>query len=325
MSVHTHVRRRKRHTLTMGMALATLLSVATAAHPATASTGGGASADWPTAKVVCISADRLLSERLAKDLTDLIEAQAGRTSLALYDRTTDTECSYDANGSYDSASIVKVIVLGTLLRAAQDENRDLTETERKLAEKMITESDNDSTTTLWRQLGLPRINDFLRLAGMTNTVPDTEGYWGLTQINAADEIKLTRLLTSANPVLDEDSRTYALDLMNRVIPAQRWGTPAGAPNDATVHVKNGWLQRSAGGWRVHSLGVFTGRGHDYGMVVLTADKANMSTSVGDIEDIAAKVHAHLGGSRPIPGYTHRTDPIDLPTASDGSSTGENAN
>ncbi|MGW1994956.1 serine hydrolase [Embleya sp. NPDC001921] len=325
MSVRTPVPGRQRHTLTMGMVVATLVSVATTAYPATASTSGGTSADWPSAKVVCTSADRLLSERLAKDLTDVIEAQAGRTSLALYDRTTDTECSYDANRSYDSASVVKVIVLGTLLRAAQDEHRDLTETERKLAEKMITESDNDSTTTLWRQLGLPRINDFLHSAGMANTVPDAEGYWGLTRINAADEIRLTRLLTSTNPVLDEDSRTYALDLMNRVIPAQRWGTPAGAPSDAIVHVKNGWLQRSAGGWRVHSLGAFTGRGHDYGVVVLTADKANMATGVRDIEDIAAKVHTHLGGSLPIPGYTHRTDPTDLPTVSDGSPTGENGN
>ncbi|WP_078858636.1 hypothetical protein [Streptomyces sp. NRRL F-2799] len=32
--------------------------------------------------------------------------------------------------------------------------------------------------------------------------------------------------------------------------------PAGAPSTVAVHVKNGWLQRSTHGWRVHSLGTF---------------------------------------------------------------------
>ena len=238
------------------------------------------------------------------------------TSVALYDRVTETTCTYDADRQYDSASVVKTIVLGTLLRQAQDENRELTPAQRELATQMITRSDNDATTALWKQLGLDRIKSFLRLAGMKRTVPDEEGYWGLTQVNATDQLTLMKLFTSGNPVLNKHSRAIALDLMSRVIPSQRWGVPAGAPGGVTVHVKNGWLQRTGGGWRVHSVGAFTGGGHDYGLAVLTADHDSMPAGVQAIEGIARKVHADLNGAAAKSDSVARSQ--NLPTASDGS-------
>ncbi|MFK0296115.1 serine hydrolase [Streptomyces sp. NPDC090442] len=240
----------------------------------------------------------------------------GHTSVALYDRTTKTSCTFDADRQHDSASVVKTIVLGALLRQVQDEHRALREAERTLATKMITASDNDSTTALWKQLGLTRIKEFLRLAGMRHTVPDPDGYWGLTQINAADQLTLMELFTATNSVLEDDSRAFALDLMNQVIPAQRWGVPAGAPSGARVHVKNGWLQRTGGGWRVHSVGAFTGGDYDYGLVVLTSDHASMSAGVGVIEGLARRIHADVNKTPASAGHSLRSR--SLPTTSDGS-------
>ncbi|MEU4203112.1 serine hydrolase [Streptomyces sp. NPDC039022] len=293
---------------------AALSSFLAAATPATAAAATPAQPTSP--KVTCTSAKDGLADRLSKDLGQVLGSHtSGHTSFALYDRTSDTRCAYDADRQYDSASVVKVVVLGTLLRQAQDERRALTADEKKLAEKMITRSDNDATTTLWKRAGLGRINGFLRLAGMHNTVPDTEGYWGLTQINAADQLTLLRLLTSENSVLGGASRAYALDLMSRVVPEQRWGVPAGAPAGAKVHVKNGWLQRSSGGWRVHSVGAVTGGGHDYGLVVLTADHPGMDAGVRTIEDLARTLHKDLNGTaRPAREARARV----LPHTSDGS-------
>ncbi|MEV5594271.1 serine hydrolase [Streptomyces sp. NPDC052496] len=294
-------------------ALSSLLAVAA---PATAAEAAGAQPAAP--KVACTSAKDGLADRLSKGLGQVLSAHtSGHTSFALYDRTSDTRCAYDADRQYDSASVVKVVVLGTLLRQAQEEQRILTADEKKLAEKMITRSDNDATTTLWKRAGLGRINSFLSLAGMHNTVPDTEGYWGLTQINAADQLTLLRLLTSDNSVLTPSSRAYALDLMNRVIPEQRWGVPAGAPAGAKVHVKNGWLQRSAGGWRVHSVGAFTGQGHDYGLVVLTADHPGMPAGVKVIENVARTVHQELNGKAAATAQKPSSRAA-LPRTSDGS-------
>ncbi|MFH9422644.1 serine hydrolase [Streptomyces sp. NPDC017529] len=297
----------------MTVATAALSSLLAAAAPA--ATASQAPRTAP--QVTCTSADDGLADRLAEDLGKVVKshASAGRVSFALYDRKSKTGCAYDAKRQYDSASVVKVVVLGALLRQAQDEDRQLTEDEKKLAAAMITESDNGATTTLWKRIGLARINVFLQLAGMHDTVPDTEGYWGLTQINAADQLTLLGLLTSENPVLGGASRAYAVDLMSRVVPEQRWGVPAGAPAGAQVQVKNGWLQRTGGGWRVHSVGAFTGGGHDYALAVLTADHPTMDAGVGAIEDLARTVHRDLNGTaRPVREARARA----LPHTSDGS-------
>ena len=144
---------------------------------------------------------------------------------------------------------------------------------------MITKSDNDATSALWRQLKAARVKAFLRAAGMTRTVPGSGGYWGLTQITANDEEKLLERVTRPNAVLDEDSRTYIRELMHDVVPSQRWGTPAGAPRGTTIQVKNGWLSRATHGWRVHSIGAFTWHGQDYTLTVLTQDNARMKDGV----------------------------------------------
>ncbi|WP_073444903.1 serine hydrolase [Streptomyces yunnanensis] len=294
-------------------AFSSILVAAVPANAAPVSPNDGAAPD-----VVCTSTKPGLADRLTQDIRTLVNSPRPKahTSIALYDRTTKTSCTYDADRQHDSASVVKVIVLGALLRQAQDEHRDLTGAERALATKMITRSDNDATTTLWRQLGLTRIRQFLHLAGMQRTVPDPDGYWGLTQINAADQLTLMALFTATNPVLNDDSRAYALDLLNQVIPSQRWGVPAGAPSGARVHMKNGWLQRTGGGWRVHSVGAFTGNGHNYGLVVLTSDHADMAAGVEAIENLARKIHADINQTATRTGLTLRSR--HLPGTSDGS-------
>jgi hypothetical protein len=78
-----------------------------------------------------------------------------------------------------------------------------------------------------------------------------------------------------------------------VIPAQRWGTPAGAPADVTVHVKNGWLPDNTG-WHVNSLGAFTGRDRDYVMAVLTDKDPSEDYGIDTIQAVARAVHRDLG-------------------------------
>lgn len=93
---------------------------------------------------------------------------------------------------------MKVTILGALLRKAQDQHRYLTRTEAALARDMITESDNDAASALWAELGYPYLRHFLRPAGMKQTSPGPDGYWGLTQITAHDETLLLRLLVTSH-------------------------------------------------------------------------------------------------------------------------------
>jgi hypothetical protein len=53
---------------------------------------------------------------------------------------------------------------------------------------------------------------------MNETQLGQDGYWGLTQVTAHDEMLLLELLDEPNPVLDGASRGYELGLMSQVIP-----------------------------------------------------------------------------------------------------------
>jgi beta-lactamase class A len=203
------------------------------------------------------------------------------------------ECWLHGSWHFDSASAVKVTILGALLRKALDRHRYLTNTEATWASEMITSSDNGAASALWDELGRRYLQHFLNLAGMKRTILGPGGYWGLTRITAQDEILLLRLLLNKNPVLDLASRRYALSLMAQVIPSQRWGVPAGAPARLTLHVKNGWLPLEAHGWRINSIGCFTGRRGGYSIVVLTQNNPTMAYGIRTIEGIARAINRDL--------------------------------
>ncbi|MFI6465548.1 serine hydrolase [Streptomyces sp. NPDC050528] len=279
----SHWTSRRARTVAVGVGAGLLIPVLAAATPAAAAT--------PT--VSCTSAKAGLAAKLKKDITAALATRKGTVAVGLYDRTTKTTCTLRATSAYDSASTVKVTVLATLLWDAKKHNRLLTSRETTLTKAMITKSDNDATSTLWKQLGLTKIKGFLSAAGMTQTKPGANNYWGLTQETVTDEQKLLKLVTAKNTVLSDNSRAYILKLMNQVISSQRWGTPSGAPSGVTVHVKNGWLQRSTHGWRVHSLGTFNGGGHDYMMSVLTQDNSTMSYGITTIQGVAKAIHKDL--------------------------------
>ncbi|MGV9451227.1 serine hydrolase [Streptomyces sp. NPDC003635] len=249
-----------------------------------------------TPAVSCTSAKAGLAEKLKKDITAALATRKGTVAVGLYDRSTQTTCTLRPSTAYDSASVVKVTVLATLLWDAQKTGRALTSREKSLATAMITKSDNTSTSTLWKQLGVTKVKNFLAAAGMTQTKPGANGYWGLTQITVTDEQKLMKLLTAKNTVLTDDSRWYIRKLMGDVISSQRWGTPYGAPSDVIVHVKNGWLQRATNGWRVHSVGTFKGGGHDYMITVLTHGNSTMNYGINTIQSVAKVIHRDLDAS-----------------------------
>jgi beta-lactamase class A len=243
---------------------------------------------------VCWStADPAMARRLSAAIRTALSGRRSTTAVGVYDRRHKLGCWVGAARHYDSASTVKVTVLGALLRKAIEQHRRLTAPERSLAHAMITKSDNRATTALWKSLGRSRLQHFLHLVGMKQTELGPGGYWGLTQITAHDEMLLLTKLTHSNSVLTGRARNYALYLMDHVTPSQRWGAPAGAPAGARVHVKNGWLPRSTHGWRVHSLGTFDGGGRDYMIVLLSHGNPSMAYGVTSIERVARAVHRTL--------------------------------
>lgn len=239
------------------------------------------------------AANPALAARLTADINAARHGRVSTVAVRVDDPAGGVGCWLNDRRHFDSASAVKVTILGALLRQALDQHRALTSKEATEARAMITRSDNSAASALWAELGHSYLQHFLNLAGMKQTVLGPDGYWGLTQITAFDQIKLLRLLLGPNSVLDASSRAYALRLMAQVIPSQRWGVPAGAPTSLTVHVKNGWLPRATHGWRINSIGCFTGPGGGYSIVVLTQDNPTMSYGIRTIEAIARAINHDL--------------------------------
>ena len=261
--------------------------------------------------VTCTSTSHpALAAAMARDISTARSGRSSTVAVWVDAPGAGLTCSLSASSHFVSASIVKVVILGAMLRKALDQHRYLTSTEVTQLHSMITQSDNNAASALWAKLGHAYLQHFLNLAGMTQTILGPGGYWGLTEATAHDEMLLMRVLLRANPILSTNSRTYALSLMAQVIASQRWGVPAGAPRTVTVHVKNGWLPLSTHGWRINSIGGFTWPQHWYSIVVLSMDNPTMSYGVTTVESIARVIHRDLNPtftavvpqSAPAPGW-----------------------
>jgi beta-lactamase class A len=269
-------------------------SVATAAAAAATTAADSPSPDFRVREGICTvpPVHKALAARLSADIQGALRGRAGHHAVTVYDTVTKVSCYIDSGQHFDSASIVKAIILAALLRWHQETGRPLSPAEKEEARLMITQSDNGAATDLWNEVGLGRLQHFLDLAKMHQTQLDQYGYWGLTQVTAHDEMLLLEQLATPNPVLTASSRSYELGLMAKVIPWQRWGTPAGAPTRVTVHVKNGWLPDDTG-WHINSIGVFTGKDKDYLIAVLTDDNPSEQYGIDTIERVARLVHRDL--------------------------------
>ncbi|MFG3545894.1 serine hydrolase [Streptomyces sp. NPDC047725] len=198
---------------------------------------------------------------------------------------------------YDTASIVKVDILATLLLQAQDAGRHFTAQERALAEPMIRNSDNAATNALWREIGgAPGLEAANKRMGLTSTKGGPGTKWGLTQTTASDQIRLllsvfdSAATSRTDSPLNEDSRAYIRTLMTRVASDQAWGVSAVSGPDYAL--KNGWLQRTASGlWDVNSVGRVTVDGHRYLVAVLSDGSVSMSDGVSAVERAATQAVA----------------------------------
>jgi beta-lactamase class A len=279
--------------------------LATAGTVAVIETGpAGAASSATQANNTCVAASSAQAALAAKLTKDIQAALAGRTSITgvrVEDRVRKIECRFNEGRRFDSASVVKASILAAVLRWHQETHTSLSATERSEATIMIENSDNNAATFFWNELGHTRFQHYLNLATMTETIPSPGGTWGLTQITARDELQQLRLLIAPNSVLTTASRSYELNLMAHVVSFERWGTPAGAPSGLNVYVKNGWLPRATLGWRINSIGAFTGHGRDYLITVLSDNNSTMQYGVTTIERVAEAVHRDLNAGLPKAG------------------------
>lgn len=297
--MRSRVRQRPLAALAAGLALCLLTanaaSAAAGVPPAPAAALAASARKPPPATAICTSPTRKrrkLAARMSRGIAASLQGRSSVVSLAVADTRTGVTCQFHPRRHFHSASIVKVIILGALLRHLMTEHRDLSPAQVTLTTEMITKSSNSAATTLWDKLGPRHLQRFLNLAKMTHTTLGQDGYWGLTRATAHDEMHLLKVLKGSHSILDQPSRSYALSLMADVTAAQRWGVTAGAPADLTAHIKNGWLPDPVR-WVINSIGIFTGPHRHYRIVVLTRDNPDMTYGVDTVQDVAEVMNHEL--------------------------------
>lgn len=282
-----------------GLAVRRRVAAALASAVAMASVGAVAAGPAAAATTpICVSAQhpRAAATMSANIATTLSARPHSFVAIAATDSAFGVSCALRPATHFYAASVVKVTILCALLLKIGGVGH-LTTTQRNLAYAMITQSSNSAATTLWNQVGMASMQNFLNRAGMSNTVLSSA--WGLTRITAHDELTLLRLLSYPGTVLGPYARAYVLSLMAQVISSQRWGVSAGVGPGVTVHIKNGWLPYPYSyDWYINSIGVFTGTNINYQMVVLTAPAAggqSESYGIQTVQGVAGIINRNLAG------------------------------
>jgi beta-lactamase class A len=250
----------------------------------TAATGSAGASGRPLARRA--SADPFASPALRRYLA----GRAGNVTAAVYDVETGRTYLYRPGVREQTASIIKVDILATLLREQQARGG-LSGAEEATAQGMIEASDNDDATDLWDAAGgASAVHAFDEKAGMSQTTPNPA--WGLTTTTPLDQLTLLRLVMLPNHLLSTASRIYEYELMRNVIPSEDWGVSGGVGAGAAVALKNGWLPLP-GGWQVNSIGQIAGSGRRYLLAVMTSGDPTEDYGIATIEGISASVWAHV--------------------------------
>ncbi|MFK0118342.1 serine hydrolase [Streptomyces sp. NPDC090994] len=268
---------------------AAVSSPASASAPADGNGNGDGEASVEPSAEPAVDRDALL----AQAMTAVSVADGTLMSVAVLDPETGESAAY-GDGTFDTASIVKVDILATLLLQAQDAGRSLTSAERTYATAMIENSDNASATALWRAIGgadgLDAANERF---GLTGTEGGDGDLWGLTTTTAADQLVLLQQVFGSDSVLTPASRTYLQGLMERIADDQDWGVSAAGSSAA---LKNGWLPRSTTGlWVINSIGRVTVDGRE--LLVAALSQGNTTKAAGiSLVEAAAKAAVSVCGA-----------------------------
>ena len=239
-------------------------------------------------------------------LAGYLASRQGTITAAVYDKRTRRFWVWNGRVREDTASIVKVEIMGTALREAEAARAPLPADEQALIPPMIENSDNAAATAMLAKVGGPRaVMRFDRLAGLTHTTVSTLALipgtslpgWGLTKTTALDEVRLVSRFAYPSAILSGASRKYGVDLMEHVESDQAWGVSGGVPAGVTVALKNGWLPHNLAAnsdWQVNSIGWISGHGRDYVLAVLTNHSPSQAYGEETIQAIASKMFAELG-------------------------------
>jgi hypothetical protein len=244
--------------------------------------GGLVLVAWPSAAVARpIGAEPSLVARGGlRDARAYVRTRAGTVAFAVA-RPGGKIRGVNLNHEFFSASVVKAMLALEVVREAR--HRALRSTERALLHPMITVSDNDAASAVYRRVGGAGLYRVAAAAHMTHF--RDVGNWADSHITAADQVRLFLRIDKLAP---RRHRRYMRRLLRSIVSWQRWGiAPVAEARDFHIMFKGGWRNGIS-----HQVALLERDGHRIALAVLTSgapDPYGRLTETGVAERLLAKL------------------------------------
>lgn len=209
------------------------------------------------------------------------DARAGTISFAVVDEDGELR-GHHIDRVHNSASVVKVMFMVALLREPDVRHDTLTDSERALLGPMIKRSDNQTATAVYNRVGEQALYKLARDAGLDHFT--TQPIWGLTTITPGSQ---ARFFSRLQRYIPRRHRRYAIGLLRRIVPSQRWGIPPAAPEGWKLHFKGGWSGRP--NWRVNQVMLLRKPPRRFSVAILTRDQPSKNYGEQTIEGVARRL------------------------------------
>jgi hypothetical protein len=188
------------------------------------------------------------------------------------------------NEQYESASLVKAMILVAFLRDLAAGDREPTDLELTRMGDMIRTSDNFSATEVYGWLSPGAMDDLAAEAGMRSF--ESNEFWGNCVVTAADQV---RFFLSLDRLLPAAYRDFARDLLENIAPFHAWGIPEAARPDWRVMFKGGWRPDSDSGEIVHQAALLERGSDKLALAVLSDEDPSETYGHDTIRGIAERL------------------------------------
>ncbi len=229
---------------------------------------------------------------LSPDLQAYLDDIGPNASVVLYDVTHQTYYTYNSSTQFIVASSMKVPIMLTFLDMVEQQGRNPDDDEMTLLTTMIENSNNDSASILFNDVGGANgIASYMQKIGVTGLSPDDDS-WGYSLITPQAMVDMLTLLYQGK-VLNSTHRTLALNLMENIELDQQAGMGDTAPNGAVVAMKDGWVTGPDNYWAMNSSGIVTSGNETYILAVYTQEQSSLDDGKAIVRHVCGTIAALL--------------------------------
>jgi hypothetical protein len=216
-------------------------------------------------------------------------AQTRRGSISFAVRTDGRLYGHRTTRTVPGASVIKAMFMVAYLNHPSVRGRALGERDMDLLRPMITRSDNATATRIRNFVGNWRLRRLAKRAGMTRF--RTAAIWGHSLIDAAGQ---ARFFERIDHFVVERHRARALELLESIVPSQRWGIGrVGLPEGWRLYFKGGW--GSGSGAVDHQVALLRRGEHRVAVAIMTTSNGSHSYGKETLRGVAKRLLRGLPG------------------------------